>query len=64
MSYRIKLWDKYELHIRWTIAAIGHIDLAHAAFDEAVKQWPDQRLTLRQGIRVIQDHDPALEKSR
>jgi hypothetical protein len=31
---------------------------------EAVKEGPDQRLTLRHGIRVIRDHDPALGKSR
>src|ERR1700749_3343042 len=30
MSYRVELWDKYALHIRWTIAAIGHICLARA----------------------------------
>jgi len=64
MSYRVELWDKYALHIRWTVAAVGHIYIAQAAFDRAVKEWPDQRVTLRQGIRVIQDHDPALGKSR
>jgi hypothetical protein len=25
MSYRVELWDKYALHIRWTVAAVGHI---------------------------------------
>jgi hypothetical protein len=45
----VELWDKYALHIRWTVAAVGHVYLAQAAFDEAVRQWPDQRLTLRQG---------------
>ena len=44
MSYRIELWDQYALHIRWTVAAIGHINLARAAYDEAVKQWPGERL--------------------
>ena len=62
MSYRIELWDQYALHIRWTVAAIGHINLARAAYDEAVKQWPGERLTLRQGIRVINEYDPAREK--
>jgi hypothetical protein len=64
MSYRVELWDKYALHIRWTVAAVGHIYIAQAAFDRAVKEWPDQRLTLRQGIRVIQDHDPERGQSR
>src|ERR1700733_2298925 len=58
MSYRVELWDKYALHIRWTVAAVGHIYIARAAFDRAVKEWPDQRLTLRQGIRIIEDYNP------
>jgi hypothetical protein len=58
MSFRVELWDKYALHIRWTVAAVGHIYIARAAFDRAVKEWPDKRLTLRQGIRVIEDYDP------
>lgn len=53
MSFRIELWDKYALHIRWTVAALGHVGLARAAFDQAVKEWPEQRLTLRQGIRLL-----------
>jgi hypothetical protein len=56
LTYRVELWDKYAVHIRWTVAAIGHISIAQAAFDEAVKAWPGQRLTLRQGIRVIREH--------
>jgi hypothetical protein len=59
MSFRVELWDKYALHIRWTVAAVGHIYIAQAAFDEAVKEWPDQRLMLRHGIGVIQEHDPT-----
>ncbi len=62
MSYRVELWDQYALHIRWTVAAVGHIYIARAAFDQAVKEWPDQRLTLRHGIRVIQDHNPARKR--
>src|ERR1700733_7290783 len=63
MSYRVELWDKYALHIRWTVAAIGHIDLARAAFDEAVKQFPNERLTLRNGMLVIREHPHPSKKS-
>ena len=38
--------------------AVGHIYVARAAFDEALKQFPDQRLTLRNGTMVIQEHIP------
>jgi hypothetical protein len=64
LNFRVELWDKYALHIRWTVAAVGHIYIAQAAFDEAVKQFPEQRLTLRQGIRVIQEHPPPLGNPR
>jgi hypothetical protein len=59
MSFRVELWDQYALHIRWVVAASGSVFVARAAFDEAVKHWPDQKLTLRQGIMLIREHpDP------
>jgi hypothetical protein len=59
MSFRVELWDQHALHIRWVVAAAGSVFLARAAFEEAVKQWPDQKLTLRQGIMLISEYpDP------
>lgn len=59
MSFRVELWDQYALHIRWVIAASGSVFLARAAFEEAVKQWPDQKLTLRNGMLLMREHpDP------
>src|ERR1700731_1853185 len=50
MSFRVELWDQHALHILF---------LAHAAFEEAVKQWPDQKLTLRNGMLLMREHpDP------
>ena len=46
MSFRVELWDQHALHIRWVVAAAGSVFLARAAFDEAVRQWRDQKLTL------------------
>jgi hypothetical protein len=49
--------------IRWVIAAAGSVFLARAAFEEAVRQWPDQKLTLRQGIMLISEHpDPPRKR--
>lgn len=62
MSFRVELWDQHALHIRWVIAASGHIYLARAAFEEAVKQWPDQKLTLRQGIMLISEHPERVRR--
>jgi hypothetical protein len=56
MTFRIELWDRNDLHIRWVVAAAGTVSVAHAAFEEAIKNWPDQRFTLRQGIMLIREH--------
>jgi hypothetical protein len=59
MNFRVELWDRYALHIRWVVAASGSVFLARAAFEEAVKQWPDQKLTLRNGIMLMREHPPT-----
>jgi hypothetical protein len=62
MNFRIELWDRHALHIRWVIAAAESVFLARAVFEEAIKQWPDQKLTLRQGIMLISEH-PSPERN-
>jgi hypothetical protein len=59
MSYRVELWDRYADHIRWTVAASGSIVLAHAAFDAAIAEWPQERFALRQGIMLMREHPPT-----
>jgi hypothetical protein len=56
MAYRVEFWDRHAKHIRWTIAAIGHVTIAQATFEAAVKEWPRERFTLRHGIRLIREH--------
>ena len=56
MSFRVELWDRHALHVRWVVAAAGTVTVAHAAFEQAIKNWPDQRFTLRQGIMLIREH--------
>ena len=62
MSFRVELWDQHALHIRWVVAAAGSVFLARAAFEEAVKQWPDQKLTLRNGIMLMCEHPKGQRK--
>jgi hypothetical protein len=64
MSYRIDLWDRHAVHGRWLVAASGSVFVAGAAFDEAVKHWPAQRLTLRNGMQVLREHPQRLGKPR
>jgi hypothetical protein len=56
MNFRVELWDRHALHIRWVVAASGFVFLARAAFEQAVKQWPDQKLTHRNGIMLMREH--------
>jgi hypothetical protein len=63
MSFRVELWDRHALHIRWVVAAAGSVFVAQAAFDEAVRNWPDEHFTLRQGIMLIREHpDPPRKR--
>ncbi len=56
MSYRIDLWDRHAVRGRWLVAASGNLFVAGAAFEEAVKHWPDERLTLRNGMQLLREH--------
>jgi hypothetical protein len=38
---------------------LGSIVLARAAFDAAVKEWPHERFTLRQGIMTMREYPEA-----
>jgi hypothetical protein len=58
MTFRVELWDRYGNHVRCAVAAAGTVTVAHAAFDAAVKNWPHERFTLRQGIMLIREHNP------
>lgn len=58
MNYRVELWDRFGNQIRWVVAAAGTVTVAHAAFDAAVANWPNERFTLRQGILLIREHPP------
>jgi hypothetical protein len=62
-AYEIELWDRYgKDHLRMVIAVASNVSIAHAAFDAAFKEYPNERLTLRMGIRLLRDSDR--ERSR
>jgi hypothetical protein len=61
MRYRVELWDRHANHIRWTVAASGSVAVAHAAFEQAAKDWSHEHFTLRQGIMLIREHNPAVK---
>jgi hypothetical protein len=58
LQIHVELWDWYDKHIRWVIAATSSIVIGNAAYDVAVSVHPQERVLLRQGIRVIREHVP------
>lgn len=50
------MWDRTDQHVRWVVSASSTAALAHAAFDTAIANYPDQPFTLRNGILVIREH--------
>jgi hypothetical protein len=59
-SFQIELWDRYgKSHLRMVIAVTSSIMVAHAAFDAAVKQYANERLTLRKARWWLRDHQPG-----
>ena len=53
-SFKVERWDFYEQHVEEIVASANLILVAKAAFKAAAEQYPSARLTLRQGIRVIE----------
>jgi hypothetical protein len=42
--------------LRLVVAASSSVGIGHAALDAAIANFPDERLTLRNGILVIREH--------
>ena len=57
-AFRVELWDRYDQHIRWVVAATASIAIGHAAFDAAISAYPRERLALRKGALLIREHAP------
>jgi hypothetical protein len=52
-NYKVERWDWKDAHVEEIVASASLIMIGHAAFHAAVEQYPQNRLTLRQGTRVI-----------
>ena len=53
MSFRLELWIGTRSTSAGQSLRAGNVSFAQAAFDAAVRDWPDRRFSLRQGIRLI-----------
>ena len=54
-TYRIDRWDTDGNSALEHVADINDLTVARAIYEAACKQWPDANITLRQGVRVIED---------
>jgi hypothetical protein len=54
-AYRIDLSDADGDNVVKHLADIDDLIVARATYEAACKQWPGERVTLRQGIRIIED---------
>lgn len=58
LPFRVEMWDQFDQHIRWVIAASASVAVGHAALDAAIANYPGQRFTLRNGALVIREDVP------
>jgi hypothetical protein len=58
-DFTVQFWDADGSNVTRTMAICDNAIVARAAYDEAVRQYPGERITLRHGARVIAEHEQA-----
>jgi hypothetical protein len=53
--YRIDIWSKDGKNIVEHLAGLENLIVARAAYRAACERWPNARITLRQGARIVED---------
>jgi hypothetical protein len=53
--YRIDIWTDDGRNILEYLAGLENLIVARAAYRAACERWPNARITLRQGARVVED---------
>jgi hypothetical protein len=55
LPFKVEEWDRDGNRIERVIARAANLIVGRSAFEAARRHYPKARLTLRQGIRVIED---------
>jgi hypothetical protein len=55
LPYKIELWDEARAGVQRVLARVASAVLARAAYDAAVSEHVNRRVTLRRGPRMIAD---------
>ena len=53
--YRIDIWTDDGKNILEHLAGLENLIVARAAYRAACERWPNARITLRQGARIVED---------
>ena len=61
LPFQIEHWDDHGNDLRWVISASSNVTIARAAFDAAIKYYPNYRWTLSQGMMRLGEHKPKPE---
>jgi len=57
LPFRVEQWDTAGAKLEQTLSASADLKLGRAAFAEAVRQRPAQRILLRHKSRVIEEYN-------
>jgi hypothetical protein len=63
-AFRIDIWDDTGNSIVEHVAGVDDFEVAEATYRAAILRWPKARITLRQGIRVVERRRTAPGKQR
>jgi hypothetical protein len=55
LEFKLEIWDERG-NIERLLARFAVVMVARGAFEIALREYPDRRLTLRHGARVICEH--------
>jgi hypothetical protein len=56
LPFKVEQWDR-DGRIERVIASAANVIVGRGAYEAARRQYPQARLTLRQGIRVIEESE-------
>jgi len=56
LPFKVEQWDASGDKLEQTLSTSADLKLGRAAFTEAVRQRPAQRIVLRHKTRVIEEH--------
>jgi hypothetical protein len=55
LPFKVEQWDRDGNFVERVIARADNLIVGRRAYEAACRQYPEARLTLRQGIRVIEE---------